>query len=294
MPLLLTAALAAFILSVSDLPSVAHHIRGLSATTVLSAVGLAIFYLILRAIQLHLLLEGLRIRSTWKEMILALAVGEMAITIPAGEYAQNWVLRRLENTDFSRSSAATTAMMFSVGVVGLSTLAILGIPGLGLLRPVIFGIFGAALLIIVLTTVGPVGQAAARVMRSGPLGQAGPELLELLEGLRTLFNPTVISRLIPLTTIHLVSLLAAFYIVAHGVGVTELTAVQAVTVYLFAITIGFVEAGGLRAMEGWGYSPEQALAVLLAFRVIWTGSIWLICGLVVFLLRGELSHQPAA
>lgn len=83
----------------------------------------------------------------------------------------------------------------------------------------------------------------------------------------------------------------AITLVARGVDLTDLGFRQASTVYLFAITIGFVEAGGVRALQGYGYGVDAALAAMLAFRLVWTASVWLVCGLAILLLRSELRHQ---
>ena len=291
-PILLTLSILTFLLSLSNVRDVAHLISGLPPSTILLAFGLAVIYLAGRTLLFSLLLGKLRISSTWREKVLALVIGEMAITIPAGEYAQNWVLKRIENADFSRSSAATTFMLFTTGFLGLSTLALLGNPGLGWLRPFVIALFlAAAALVTALIRVKRVRAEAYWLMHAGPMKTIGPELLETIEGLRELFTPGVVARALLITGFNLFFLLLAFYLVAHGVGLVTLTFRQGVTTYLFAITIGFVEAGGLTALQGWGFGLDQALAALLAFRLVWTASVWLICGLTIFLLRSEFSHQ---
>ena len=40
-------------------------------------------------------------------------------------------------------------------------------------------------------------------------------------------------------------------------------------------------------MHAWGYSSTEGLTMLLGFRLVWTGSIWLACGVALLLLYRE-------
>ncbi len=297
-PVVLSLALLGFVLSISDAPRVVEQIRRIPVATMGLCFGLALGYLVLKGIQFRLFLGAIGIHADWRHVALAFAIGEMSLTAPAGIYAQNYVLSRIAGADFSRSSAATTAALVVEGWISLIVLAVLGIPGWGWLRPAILSFFvAAAAAILAMIVVAPVGRLTARLVQTGPLKTAGRELLAMVKELRVLFEPRVMVRAAPLTAAYLFSLVAGFYLVAHGVGVASFTFLQATTVYIFALAIvlmspvsshlGMVEAGGLGAMQAWGYNATEGLAMMLGFRLVWTGSIWLACGLAALLLRSE-------
>ncbi len=302
MAVLLSAALLAFGLTISDAPKVMGRIQAIPLHTMALSLVLASLYLGLKGLQWHRFMDTISIPITWKQLALAFAVGEMAVSLPAGIYAQNYLLRRVAGADFARSSAATTALLLIEAGVTLPLLAILGIPGMDWLRPAIVGLLSIATLsLTIVICVRPVQRWAGGFLRSKPLRLVGPEFLELVEGLYSLFRPRMLLRGTIMVAGYLLSLLTAFYLVAHGVGVTGLTFEQAVTVYLFALAVvlvlpisshlGVVEAGGLGAMHALGYSSTQAMAALLGFRLVWTGAVWMVCIPVVVVLYRELAES---
>ncbi len=300
-PVLLSAALLAFVLTVSDAAAVMGQIRGIPLPVMALSLALAILYLALKGFLWHYLMGVIHISIGWKQLALAFVVGEMAVSLPAGIYAQNYLLRRIAGADFSRSSAATSALLVGEAAISMVVLAIFGIPGWDWLRPAVAGLFAAAAVVVaVLFRVRPVQKLADRLLRFGPLRTVGPEFLEMFDAARLFFSIRVALRSVPTIALYLVALVTAFHLVAHGVGVATLTFVQAVTVYLFALVVvlispisshlGVVEAGGLGAMHAWGYSSTQGIAALLGFRLVWTGAVWLVCTPVVVLLRKQLTE----
>jgi uncharacterized membrane protein YbhN (UPF0104 family) len=301
-PVLLSVALLSFLFSISDLPDLLDRIRGIPVATMALVFCLAMAYLVLKGLQFRLFLDGLGIYPTWPQLIVAYATGESTLTLPAGIYAQNYVLRRIAGADFSISSAATTALLATEGGVSLLILAILGIPGWYWLRPAILSFFGlAAIVVTALTRAHAARRLGSRLSGSGLFALVGREFIELVEGLRSLLTPRIAARAVPLTVGYLLALVSAFYILAGVMGVNGFGFVQAVTVYLFALSIvllspfsshlGVIEAGGVGAMQAWGYSSTEALALFLGFRLVWTGSVWLICGGAILALRGELQRE---
>lgn len=302
-PILLSLALLAVVFGLSDLPSVIDRIWHIPIWVMATSLGLAVVYLVLKGIQFHFLLGSLGIEVTWRQVVVAFAVGEMVLPIPAGIYAQNYILRRIKGADFSTSAAATTAMLAIEATISLMTLAALGIPGWDWLGPVIFAFFViAAVIVLPISMIGWLRRRVAQLVQLGPLKRVGPEFIELAEGMRSFFTPPVLVRVVPLAVVYLAPLLTAFLLVAHAVGVTKLTFEQAVTIYLFSLALvlvspfsthlGVVEAGGTTAAQAWGYTWSQGLAMLLGFRLVWTGAVWIVCGLVLLVLRNELSRSP--
>jgi hypothetical protein len=99
------------------------------------ALGLAVAYLALKAWQLHLLLRNLGAEADWRRLALAFAVGELALTLPLGLFAQNWVLARTGRAPFGETAAATVVMLLVEIVVVLVFLAVVGIRGWPVVRP---------------------------------------------------------------------------------------------------------------------------------------------------------------
>ncbi|HEX2922428.1 MAG TPA: lysylphosphatidylglycerol synthase domain-containing protein [Chloroflexota bacterium] len=298
-PILLSAALLAFLLSISDVPDLLDRISRIPVRTMVLVFCLALFYLVLKGVLFRLFLDGLGIYPTSPQLIVSFATGEATLTLPAGIYAQNYVLRRIAAIDFSISSAATTALLATEGGVALVILAILGIPGWDWLRPAILSFFAvAAIVVTALMKLHPARRLGARLAGSGLFALVEREFIEMVEGLASLFTPGMAARAVPLTVTYLLALVTGFYIVAQAIGVTGFGFGQAATVYLFALSIvllspisthlGVIEAGGVGAMMAWGYGATEALALLLGFRLVWTGSVWIACGTTLVALRDEL------
>ncbi len=300
-PILLSLALLAVVFSISDAARVMGRIQGIPIYTMALSLGLAVLYLLLKGALWHYFMSVIHISITWRQLALAFALGEMAVSLPAGIYAQNYVLRRIAGADFARSSAATTALLAGEAAISMMVLAIFGIPGWDWLRPSIISLFAVAMVVVaVLYWVRPVRNLAKGLLRKGPLRAVGAEFLEMVDSVHLLFNVRVALLSVPVIAAYLLALVTDFYLVAHAVGVTNLAFLQAVTVYLFALAVvlvspisthlGVVEAGGLGAMHAWGYTSTQGLAALLGFRLVWTGAIWLVCIPVVVLLHKELTE----
>lgn len=301
-PVLLSLALLAFVFTISDLPRVIDRIRGVPIYTAGTVFWLAVIYLVLKGMQFHYFLVGIQIHPYWKDLALAYAVGEMVITLPAGSFAQNYMLRRIQGIDFSRSSAATAAILAVEGSIALLGLAVLGIPTWDWLQPAVIGFIALmAALVVLFAKAERVGHLARDLLQAGPLEKIGPEFIETVDSLRQLFNLRTAAVGVSITVTYLGILLVAFWLIGQGVGITTFTYRQAATVYLFALAVtllspvstqlGVIEASGLGAMQAWGYDYTAGLAAMLGFRLVWVGSIWLSCGIVLLLLRNELSKS---
>jgi hypothetical protein len=106
-----------------------------------------------------------------------------------------------------------------------------------------------------------------------------------------------------LTAAYLAALAAALLFVGWDTGVGELTYLQASMIYSLALgatlllagiltQLGVVEATGLGAAQALGYGWNESLAMLLGFRLVWMGSIWLMNGPAALLLRHAM-REPA-
>lgn len=302
-PILLTAALLGFAFSITDLPKVIGSISRIKLSAIVISLGLAFAYLVLKGLVFVFFLKALKIFPNWRALLLSYAVGEMALTIPAGIYAQNYVLKEAQGEDFSRSAAATTWMLALEEALALLTLLILGIPHWNWLRPAILafcGLMGVILLILVKSHA--LRNRLFHWASHSRFKQLGAGLIEFAQSLQDLLVPRVILLGGLLTVAYLGALVGAFWMIAHGMGMKEFTFLQATTVYLFALgvmilvgnfatNVGVIEVVGLGAAQAWGYSLTEGLAMLLGFRLVWIGSVWLLSAPVVGLLFGLLRRS---
>ncbi|MDA8094725.1 MAG: lysylphosphatidylglycerol synthase domain-containing protein [Betaproteobacteria bacterium] len=286
--LVFALALFAFVLSMSDLPRVLGRLRRLQASAILGAVALAWAYWALKAVQLKWLLGRLGIGLSWRSLLRAYAVGELGVTLPTGVYMQNYVLRRQHGEDFARSAAATTASTLSETALVALLLFWLKIPGWQWMRPALAGLTLLSLLLGAAVFHGYPRIASLWRGRDGSfLARLAQGFARMSEALRALSSPVVVVSTLPLSSAYLAALVGAFRLLAHGVGLAGVTFAQAATIYGVSLGAalllggvlsqwGLVEAVGSLAAQAWGYSFTQGLSMVLAFRLVWTGAIWLI------------------
>ncbi len=297
LPLLLTAALLASALGLSDIPQAFGRIRDIPLLSLGAALVLAAVYLVVKGLQFHGFLRELGIPVNWRHFLLAYAVGELTLTLPLGVYAQNYVLQRLQGTGFYRSAAVTTIMLIIESAVFFLSLAVIPVRGWPWLQPLALACFLASMVVFgVLARSDTIWGFVSRQMdRFQIFGQAP---VEFLRGLRSLSFVGVIARRGYLTLIYAGALVWAFLVVSHGVGAKALTIDQAITIYSFSLSIalicggvlsqvGIVEMAGMGVAQAWGYSFTEGLAMLLGFRLVWTACIWLLSLPVIFWLRRE-------
>lgn len=302
LPVLFAAALLAFVFGVSDLPRVMANVRRIPAAVVGVALLLAPLYLWLKLIEFRLMLGALEIETPLRRLLLAFAVGEITLSVPAGVYAQNYVLRRLQGSGFAHSAAATTVILaLETGLVFLA-LAIDPIPAWPWLRPLAVALLAASVLVLTLALrLQGIGALLSRHLSLAPLRSLFRGMEELLLGLRRLSTPTALVPGLALTACYLAVLCVVFLLVARGVGAEAFTFRQSASVYAFSLMVvlvlggvvpqlGGVELAGLAAAQAWGYGPSESLAMLVGFRLVWTGAVWLWCVPVVALLWGEFGR----
>lgn len=297
LPLLLAAALLFVALSLGDLGKVIGRVRAIPLSTMALVLGLAAFYLLLKALQLHLLLANLGAHPSWRQFALAFSVGELALTFPLGIFAQNWVLSSEKRKGhFGRSSAATVVMLLMEIVTVLLLLAIRGIPGWPAVRPVAAGmliLMGS--LMFGLMRFGAALERWTHQITLPALQRVVSETIGLIRGLKSLSRPRVVGVNFLITPVYLGALAGAFLVVGHGVDLPALDYLQATTIYAFALAsillcagvlgqIGTMEVLGMNAARAWGFDYTDGLALMLGFRLAWTGAMWLLNGTVVLAL----------
>lgn len=288
LPVLLAAALLIAAFKLGDLGSVIGRIQAMPVKVMLYALLLGIAYLALKFWQLRLLLRDLRLHPDWRQVLLAFTVGELALTLPFGVFAQNWVLTARTQLGFARTSAATIVMLLVETLVVLIYLAVVGAPRWPELSP-LAGLCAAGLVAVVFVTLRfdrKLHQLSRRV-RQPLLHRALLGLLDLVMGLKRLSSPRVLLVNIAIAALYLSALTLAFTLVGHGVGLGRLDFVSATGIYAFSLAgvllvgglisqIGTVEVLGMGVAQAWGFGFTDGLALMLGFRLVWTGAMWLL------------------
>lgn len=303
-PVVLAGALLAFAFSISDVGRVWAGIAHIPLHTMVASVLLALAYLGMKGAQFRFLLRRLGIDVRWRALVLAFVIGEMTLTVPSGIYIQNYVLKRIEQAGFARSSAATTVtLMIEVALV-LFILLIIPIPGWTWVRPLVLVGFGGGAAVVVLLGVGSPGRALRRRMQRSRFGEAGRGLVGFVDAVKRLSTPRALGPAMLLAAVYMAALIGVFLLAAHGTGVTRLHLSEATSIYAFSLAVtlmlggvvsqlGIIEVAGIGAAHAWGYSVSDGLSMLLGFRLLWMGSIWLICGPIAWALRREFRGSGA-
>lgn len=298
-PLLLTAAMLATVLSLSNIPQVFERISKIPLSYLLWTLAFAAAYLIGKGVQFHGFLKDLSVVVPWRSVLLAYLVGELTLTLPLGIYAQNYLLQRMQGSSPSRTSAATTLMLvFETGALFL-VLALLGVTGWPWLRPVaLTSLVGLIVFVVILARWERLQNGTVNLINA--LRLPSKPVQEFLNSIGTLINHRILLRRGYLTVLYLLMLIGAFHTVSHGVGVFELNWLQAATIYALSLTIalifggitsqvGLVEITGMGVASHYGYSFTEGITMLLGFRLIWMACIWLLCLPLIFWWRGEFT-----
>ena len=289
LPVLLAAALLVFAFSLGDLGKVVARLRDLPLRVLGISVGSAAIYLGCKAVQLRLMLRRIDVCIPPRPFWLAFAVGELTVTLPLGLFSQNWVLSASRRVHVGRSSAATVMMLLVEIATVFLFLAVIAIPGWSEVRWI-----SVALLVMFTAAVASalLFEDKARKLpdrfHREWLKKIAKGAVELLDGLRKLCTPHTIAVSLVLAAIYLGALGTAFWQVGRGMHVQHLSYLDATTIYMFSLAVILIGAGlisqigtvdllGMVIARAWGIGYNDGLAMMLGFRIVWTGSIWLLC-----------------
>jgi hypothetical protein len=287
LPVLLAAALLVFAFNLGDLGKVMARLRGLPLHVIGISVGAAAVYLGCKAVQLRLMLNRIGVCISPRPFWLAFAVGELTVTLPLGLFSQNWVMSASRRVHVGRSAAATVMMLLVEIAVVFLFLAVMGLPGWGEVRWV-----AVALLVLFVAFVAGavVFEDKARKLAGGVrrewLKKIAKGGVELLDGLRKLCTPHTIGVSLVLAAIYLGALTIAFWQVGRGMHVQHLDYWSAATIYAFSLAVILIGAGlvsqigtidllGMVIAQAYGIGYTDGLAMMLGFRIVWTGAIWM-------------------
>jgi hypothetical protein len=289
LPVLLAAALLVFAFKLGDLGKVVGRLKTLPLHVPGLSVGCAAIYLGCKAVQLHLMLKRIGVTIPARSFWLAFGVGEMTLTLPLGLFSQNWVLSAARRVDIGRSSSATVMMLLVEVAVVFLFLAVVGVPGWTSVR---WAAVGLLVVFIAIVAAAVMFEDKARRLANGVrhewLKKAAKGGVELLDGLRKLCTPSTIGISLVLAAVYLGALTVAFWQIGRGMHVQHLAYIDAATIYMFSLAVILIGAGlvsqigtidilGMVVARAWGIGYTDGLAMMLGFRIVWTGSIWLLC-----------------
>ncbi|TAN07003.1 MAG: hypothetical protein EPN38_06830 [Rhodanobacteraceae bacterium] len=307
LPVLLAVALLAFAFSLGNVHQVVARARRLPLRVLALALAAAACYLACKAAQLKLMLAQIDLRIPARPFWLAFAVGELTVTLPLGMFSQNWVLSASRRVHIGRSSAATVMMVLAEVAVVFLFLAVVRIPGWRDTRPLAIALLVAVGLLLLGLLLFERHARTLVTRLHGRWARRGAEAgLEMLRGLRKLSTPVMLAIGIVLAAAYLGALTYAFWVVGRGMDSHQLDYLTAATIYMFSLAvilvgaglfsqIGTVELLGMLAAHAWGIDYTDGLALMLGFRIVWTGSIWLLCLPVVgFMWREMPAHSRRA
>ncbi len=306
LPVLLAVALLVFAFSLGDIGQVMERVTRLPARVLWLSLAAAACYLGCKAIQLRLMLAQINVQIPPRPFWLAFAVGELTVTLPLGIFSQNWVMSASRRIHIGRSSAATVMMVLAEVAVTFLFLSLVTIPGWYDTRIFAVAILVAiALLLAGLLLFEHKARALASKLRHRWARRGAEAGLEMVRGLRKLSTPLILLVSLALAAIYLGALTFAFWIVGRGMDAHQLNYLTAATIYMFSLAIILVGAGlfsqigtvellGMMVARAWGIDYTDGLALMLGFRIVWTGAIWLLCLPIVGTLWREMPRRSAS
>jgi uncharacterized membrane protein YbhN (UPF0104 family) len=148
--------------------------------------------------------------------------------------------------------------------------------------------------------VEPHAEAPAWMKRNALANFLLVELARFRHGVATLVRPRRLTIEAVLCGAYLTTAGAAMYVLALGLGVSQLSWWQMLGIYAFSLAsglilplpvdLGVVELSGAGAMAASGIGREGAISIMLLNRLLNVGSAIAIAAVGVLFLRGEL-HQ---
>lgn len=298
-PLVLGLAILGALLGFSDVGKVSAAIGRIRAESALAFIGLMVLYEAIRGVQWHVLLRAIGVKAPLEAEAFSFILGEATKSAPIGNYFQNYLLSRVEDEDFGRTSAATTLIVLSEVGWCIVAVVVIGIDGWTWLRPtIVTGLIVFGGLIIALRRVHVHPDTPNWLTRYAFVRMVLEEVQRFREGARALLRPRPLTVQALLCGSYLAVAAGAMYIAALGVDIHAVSYWQILAVYAFSLAtglivplpvdLGIVELGGLGALIALGVSRELALSLMLVNRLLSIGSAVLVALLSLPFLRGEL------
>jgi uncharacterized membrane protein YbhN (UPF0104 family) len=303
-PTLLSAAFLAFLLTFANSRAVGGELKTAITGAVIPAIFLVLLYLVAKLAQWRIYLGRLGLKPGWQEVLVPYAGGEMGNTLPMGVYLENYLLKGSAGSGVGRSAAATTWMLITETVTCLLALLAIGVPGWPWVRPAAGFLLAGMLLVgfFLFRTHYPRMWLGKWQPRKKWLQSAHAGIKDFLEGSDQLFSWQTFVYGLPLTAIYLGAQATLLYVIGNVLiaptqpwGWTE-----AISSYAFSLVIvllvpvlphlGSVEVSGLGVLLQFGVSKNLAVGSYLTLRLLSTGTILLVGGLVLIVLHREVGE----
>jgi uncharacterized membrane protein YbhN (UPF0104 family) len=301
-PTVLSAGFLAFIVAFGDAGKVSQQIALAAPRTVLPVFFLTLLYLVAKGVQWHIYLRRLGIKPGHREFLVPYAGGEFSNSLPFGVYLENYLLKGSLGEGFGKSAAATTWMLITEILICLLALIVIGIPDWPWVRPLAaaVGVGMLAFGFICFKT----RLVKERLERSEPrrkwLKSARNSLKDFLDSSSQLLSWHTFVYGLPLTAIYLGAYATALYIIGQALQAPNWGWDKAAAAYAFSLVIvllvpvlphlGAVELSGLGALLQYGLTRAVAAASLLTLRLLATGTVFIVCGLVLIIYHRHIGQ----
>lgn len=292
-PTVLSAGFLAFIVTFGDAGKVSQEIAHAAPRAVLPVFGLTVLYLLAKGIQWHLYLRRLEIKPGRKEFLVPYAGGEFSNSLPFGVYLENYLLKGSLGEGFGKSAAATTWMLITEILICLLALMVIGVPDWPWVRPLAIGVgVGMLALGVVLFKTRLVHERLERWQpKKKWLKSACQGLMDFLEGSSQLLSWHTFVYGLPLTALYLGAYTTSLYVIGLALQAPDWGWEKATAAYAFSLVVvllvpalphlGAIEASGLGVLLQYGLMRNMAVGSFLTLRLLSTGTIFLVCGLVL-------------
>lgn len=299
-PLALTAGLLAALFSFANLGAAITIISGFQRIYLVYFLLLMVGYELVRGAQWSYSLRQLRLEIPLRKQIFAFALSEVTKALPIGNYFQNYVLKLEGEADFSRSSVATTLIVFEEALVCLLGVVILGLGGWTQWTriAILVGLaLVAALVWLYQRLHRSTGKPPAWMTRRRRLHKLAESYTTFRDGAKDILHPRALLVTLAFSATYLVLAGLGLYVIARGLNITGISVGDALSVYFFSLAmgliipipvdIGVIELTGLGAFMAVGVGRNAALGAVLVNRVLSIAASLLIAFIVVAVLHKE-------
>ncbi|HEX6122818.1 MAG TPA: lysylphosphatidylglycerol synthase transmembrane domain-containing protein [Ktedonobacterales bacterium] len=299
LPTLLSISLLAALFTFADIRSVGSAVMRFRPAYLLLFLALMVVYEAVRCVQWRQLLRASGIETTARTSAFTFLVGEMAKTLPMGQYLRNYLLRQTGGANIGQSVPATLITLLIEDAVALVGVLLLGIDGWGWLRPlIVVSALVFAVVIFVLYRLIVTARIPRRITTAPRFRALLAELKLFKASTAMLANPRLLVTQFLLGAVYLVLGAAALYSLLLGLGVTSVSFGQVVAISLFSlacgllipipIDIGLIELSGTTALIAVGVSHSAAVSAMLLNRVLGGAAAVLIALVTMAVLHQEL------
>lgn len=298
-PLIFGASAIAALLAFGDARKVLTSLLGFQWQYLLYFCLLMLGYEAMRVVQWRFLLNTLDIHVPLRTALFTFLAGEVAKTLPIGNFVPSYLLSQSKGAKLGTATAASSLIIAIEVIVSLIGLVLLGIGDWGWLRPTILaGLLLALVAGWAILKFYDDARPPAWMTNRERIRKALREVRNFREGAGELLRPRVLVVELVFGAIYLTLAGLGLYVITLGLGIQHLAISQALAAYFFALAIGLlvlipvdvglIEMGGIAALLAFGVGRSAAVSTMLLFRVLSLAASLLISALAMVVLRDEL------